>query len=469
MPADLPLCFVLMPFGRKPSAAGVTVDFDAVYAELIAPAIAQAGLEPLRADEELVGGIIHKPMFERLILCSYAIADLTTANANVFYELGVRHALKNASTALIFASGSGPLPFDVGLLRGMPYDLGHDGKPSNAAADAEKLRVRLVAARELATDSPLFQLVDGFPDIAHLKTDVFRERVDYSQAIKRRLAVARQQGLAAVRNIEHALSDANTGLADVEAGILIDLFLSYRDLKGWGDVVALEARMPKHVKATVLVQEQLGLALNRNGDDVEAERVLTTLIAERGPSSETCGILGRVYKDRWEAAVAAGAQAQARGHLNKAIAAYVQGFETDWRDAYPGINAVTLMALKEPPDPVRHTLLPVVRYAVARRIAGGKPDYWDYATELELAVLADDGDAAQAALDAALAEPLKPFQPETTLKTIGLVIAARTRRSEPVPAWMTAIATELAATAAALAPAAARADPAGAPAAPGTP
>ena len=34
-----PLCFVLMPFGRKPDAAGVMIDFDAVYREIIAPAI----------------------------------------------------------------------------------------------------------------------------------------------------------------------------------------------------------------------------------------------------------------------------------------------------------------------------------------------------------------------------------------------------------------------------------------------
>ena len=64
-----------------------------------------AGLEPIRADEELLGGIVHKPMFERLILCDYAVADLTTANANVFYELGIRHALRPYSTVLLFAQG----------------------------------------------------------------------------------------------------------------------------------------------------------------------------------------------------------------------------------------------------------------------------------------------------------------------------------------------------------------------------
>src|SRR5215813_10610956 len=76
-----PLCFVLMPFGKKPGAGAAVIDFDAVYGELIKPAVEAAGLVPLRADEEQAGGIIYKPMFERLILCEYAVADLTTANA----------------------------------------------------------------------------------------------------------------------------------------------------------------------------------------------------------------------------------------------------------------------------------------------------------------------------------------------------------------------------------------------------
>jgi hypothetical protein len=93
--AQRPLCFVLMPFGRKPDPAGRgDIDFDRIHAEAIVPAIEDAGLEPIRADEERTGGIIHKAMFERLLLCEYAVADLTTANANVFYELGVRRAAR---------------------------------------------------------------------------------------------------------------------------------------------------------------------------------------------------------------------------------------------------------------------------------------------------------------------------------------------------------------------------------------
>jgi len=60
-----PLFFVLMPFGKKMDAAGRVTNFNAVYAKIIAPAVERAGLEPIRADEEKIGGTIHKPMFER--------------------------------------------------------------------------------------------------------------------------------------------------------------------------------------------------------------------------------------------------------------------------------------------------------------------------------------------------------------------------------------------------------------------
>src|SRR5688500_7628835 len=97
-----PLCFVVMPFNKKKDAEGNVIDFDAVYSQLIRPAIEQAEMEPIRADEETVNGIIHKPMYERLILCDYVVADLTTANANVFYELGIRHTVKPYTTITLF-------------------------------------------------------------------------------------------------------------------------------------------------------------------------------------------------------------------------------------------------------------------------------------------------------------------------------------------------------------------------------
>jgi hypothetical protein len=424
-----------MPFGKKPDAAGFQVDFDAVYRDLIAPAIEAAGLEPVRADEEQAGGIIHKPMFERLILCPYAVADLTTANGNVFYELGVRHAVRPASTVLLFAADS-RLPFDVAPMRAMPYRLSAAGGPDDVettrAALARLLRAAQAAVTQtgVAADSPVYQLVEGFPEVDHTKTDVFRDRVHYSRAVKERLAAARRQGVEAVRKVQEDLGL----IANQESGVVIDLFLSYRAVKAWGDMVALvEHHMARPLAETVMVQEQYALALNRAGQGERAERVLRELLERRGPSSETYGILGRVFKDRWEAALQRGESFLARGLLEKAIDAYLRGFETDWRDAYPGVNAVTLMELKEPPDPRRQQLLPVVAYAVERRLATGRPDYWDHATRLELAVLANDEPKAGAALGDALAEVRETWEPETTARNLRLIRQARERRGEAVP------------------------------------
>ncbi len=422
----LPLCFVLMPFGSKTIPSGATVDFDAVYEQLIRPAVAAAGLEPLRADEELAGGVIHKPMYERLLLCDFAVADLTGANANVFYELGLRHAVRPCTTVLLSAE-SGRLPFDVGPLRTLPYALGSDGKPSDAAKGIASLEKLLREAQRQAVtplhDSPVFQLLEGYaaPDISRLKTDVFRDQAQYAIDARNALAKARRDGKTAVQTAAAALGN----LDHQEAGVLVDLLLSQRAV---GDVQAmaeLVPRLPPPLARSTLVQEQFGFALNRLGRRDEAEKVLAALISERGPSSETCGLLGRVYKDRWEAERKAGHAMAARGWLKKAIDTYLQGFEADWRDAYPGVNAVTLMTLANAADPRIAELVQVVRYAVRRRLAKGRPDYWDHATLLELAVLGQDEAGALEAADAALASVREPWEAGTTARNLGLIREAR--------------------------------------------
>ena len=156
----------------------------------------------------MAGGIIHKPMFERLILCEYAVADLTTANANVFYELGVRHAVRPCSTVLIFAQGRRQLPFDVAPLRALPYAL-------DARRDARGRRTRDArrspsASRRRATaptDSPRLQLVDGLPRPIDRTQDRRLPRAGpllrgAEEEARRR---AREQGAEAVRAVEAGL------------------------------------------------------------------------------------------------------------------------------------------------------------------------------------------------------------------------------------------------------------------------
>ena len=273
-----PLCFVLMPFGKKRDAAGAVINFDAVYHDLIVPAVEVAGMDPLRANEEMAGGIIHKALFERLILCEYAVADLTTANANVFYELGVRHAVRQWSTILLFSKGGSQLPFDVAPLRALPYVLGADGRPTEIESTCGVLVARLHEARQARTDSPIYQLVDNYPDIDHTKTDVFREQVDYSSKTKSRLATARKEGISKLREIENEL----VPIRDQESGVVIDLFLSYRAAEAWNDMISLVGKMHAPLAATVMVREQQAFALNRAGKSEEAEKTLLDLIDPKG-------------------------------------------------------------------------------------------------------------------------------------------------------------------------------------------
>jgi hypothetical protein len=431
MPQSAPLCLIVIPFGKKRDATGRVIDFDVVYQRLIVPAVQAAGLQPVKDDESRTGGIIDKPLFERLILCEYAVVDLTTANAGVFYELGIRHAVRPKVTALLYATGRAQLPFDVNRMGAIPYRVSPQGLPVYEAKSRAVLTERLQGEAASLSDSPLYQLLEDYPKLAGADTDLVRGRLQYASALNRRLTEARLDGISAVAKVEAHLGD----LASADPGVVLELFFAYRAVRGWPEMIELVPRMPAVLAATVLVQEQLGVALNRAGRGDEAEQVLRELIFRRGPSSESYGILGRTLKYRWEMALEQGETEQAKELLNKSAMAYLRGFESDWSDTYSGVNAVTLMELKEPADPRRREILPIVHYAVEQRIRSGAADYWDYATLLELAVLAGDEAKGADALGRSLARVREAWEPDTTARDLRLIREARSRRGAECPAW----------------------------------
>jgi len=213
---------------------------------------------------------------------------------------------------------------------------------------------------------------------------------------------------------------------------------------GYTQMVELYEKLPAVLRRSVLVREQLALALNRLGKWREALSELEGVVEERGPSSETCGLIGRVYKDRWSDARKAGNPDQAGGFLDKAIDAYVRGFEADWRDAYPGINAVTLLDIRgdERSQKRKAEILPVVRFAVTQWLKSSKPDYWDYATLLELAVLEGDHEVSKQYLRDALANVRENWELETTANNLKLIREARQQRGMDQP-WLSEIVNSL--------------------------
>jgi tetratricopeptide (TPR) repeat protein len=429
-----PLCFVIMPFGIKKDSEGNEINFDEIYNSLIKPAINSAKLSPIRADEETMNGIIHKPMYERLILCDYAIADLTTANANVFYELGIRHAVKPYTTITIFSSNS-KLPFDVNFLRSLPYDYDTKEQVVNMEKNRKALIQQLLdAKKEKYTDSPVYQLVEGISfqnSVAHEKTDIFRDRVKYNTEIKNLLVKARNtQGekIEKLKAVDKIVN--NLVLENEEAGVLIDVMLSYRAIGAIENMIDFIERLPLHVQQTVMVQEQLGFALNRNKQHDEAIAVLEKVLKENGPGSETYGILGRVYKDLFDEARINGNDLLAESYLDKALETYLKGFKADWRDAYPGINALTLLELKGDRAAIKK-LAPVVEYAVFRKLETKTTDYWDYATLLELAVIENNETKARENFIKAISCPIEGnWLFDTTIKNLNLIKLYREKRNE---------------------------------------
>jgi len=435
------LCFVDMPFGQKPDLkSGVVVDFDQIYNEAIKPAIEACGLEALRGDEERTGGIIHGAMFARLLLAEFVVADLTLANPNVFYELGIRHAAKPFTTVPIFANVSA-LPFDVALVRAVGYEL-KKGKLTKAAAKKLKsqLSKRLCdAISGTAThDSPLFQLIPKFPgiDLPEEVTEAFKDRIRQAEEFREILSSARAQsgreGREALLTIRRELGDLKT----VQRAVLIELMSSFRDAEAFDELVELYNSFPAPVKEYVIVRQQFALALNRRNqsDDREkALKILDELLENRGPDPETLGIKGRIHKDIYTEAARAG-RITAAAALDDAIDAYTKGFEADPRDYYPGVNAINLLMQKDDTEALKEVarLLPLVSFAVERRGGASSRNYWDLATVLELACIGDDWATANRVLPKAILAAINSFETATTLGNLRLLKRARERTAREV-------------------------------------
>lgn len=445
-----PLLFVAMPFGKKRDPTGlIEIDFDAIYDRGIRPAAEAADVEVIRADEERGGGLIHKPMYERLLLAEIVIADLTFANANVFYELGVRHAARPRSTILMYAAIA-TLPFDVAPIRSVPYKVENDGSFTieQASILQETLTVQLSWAKASdEQDSPLFQLLPGFPGISlpHESTDTFRSRArraaELTAAIRDAALLGGGQALERLRSIEDRIGDFATASRELP----VDLLLAFRDVSAWDDMVRCCEAMPAATRSVVTVREQYALALNRRnhpGDREKARALLQRILDEIGPSPETYGILGRCWKDSWQDATDQYVRSDA---LDRAIEAYRKGFEADPRDFYPGVNYATLLLHRGTPEDqlLLDAVLPVVRFAVARRGGLTAQDYWDRATVLELAVIAGDHDMARRAQGSLLVETHPGWMLASTAGNLRILLEPLQRAGRET-SWVAQIADALA-------------------------
>jgi nucleoside 2-deoxyribosyltransferase len=92
------------------------------YATVYDPAIRKAGLTPIRADNEIFGaGKIMDQVWEGIQAAKVLVAELTTRNPNVFYELGLAHAL--SKPVVLVSATDEDVPFDLRHIRVIYYDV----------------------------------------------------------------------------------------------------------------------------------------------------------------------------------------------------------------------------------------------------------------------------------------------------------------------------------------------------------
>jgi hypothetical protein len=130
-----PKVFVIMPFAEP---------FDTLYRDVIEPvAHDQLGFEILRVDEIQAPGIIIEDIQRQITSCHAVVAEISTRNPNVFYELGYAHALNKPAILLVRREDSGDIPFDLKPYRAIYYDDSIGGKKSvmrNLSAHLEAIK-----------------------------------------------------------------------------------------------------------------------------------------------------------------------------------------------------------------------------------------------------------------------------------------------------------------------------------------
>jgi hypothetical protein len=154
--------FVIRPFGKKKDSVGAEIDFERVHSDLINPALEATGFGGGTTGEIIEAGNIREDMFALIIEADLVVCDVTVHNANVFYELGIRHALRKKRSVLIKGKPvKDDTPFDLLTDRYVPYDVAN-----SAAALADLTRaIQSTLASDRDTDSPVFKMLPDLPEV----------------------------------------------------------------------------------------------------------------------------------------------------------------------------------------------------------------------------------------------------------------------------------------------------------------
>lgn len=461
-----PHAFIAMPFGTKPGADGKPLHFNRIYAELLKPALEEAGFKVFRADEEERAGDIRTDMFQELLAADLVVADLTLDNPNVWYELGVRHALRARGVVLVQGPRS-TSPFDIYTDRKLRYSV-EDGAPDPGTLVADRAAITAMARETLAAStrrkvSPVYAL------LPHLQPPKWQELLlagdnEFSDAYRlwcSRMEVARQKGRAG--DILVLAGETPVRALAVEAR-----FQAGRALMR---VPQFAFALEQFEAALVLDDLHLGsrqqraVCLGRLSRMEEAREAVAALTTEHATDPECWALAGRVEKcawiDRfrpskmvWIPGVFREAAASEDASLAEAVVPYRKAFVINTLHFFAGVNALTLNVLRahlggEHSAAETDRLLAGLRWAVACALEREPRDYWARAAQAEISLLCFDAAAVKRDWRAAVAAAGRDwfaldssrqqlqlfsglgFRPEETATALAIVDAELARLAPP--------------------------------------
>ena len=333
--------FIVRPFGTKNE-----INFDQVEADLIDPALDHFEITGRTTMEIRRQGNIRVDMFQRLLTADIIIADITIQNANVYYELGVRHALRGKRTFLIRGRAAGlkseDVPFDLKTDRYLTYD---GTNPQASIPDLiEGLRQTLNSE---AQDSPVFQML---PDLAEQdRTRFLPIPRDFREEVERATGAREFGDLELLAAEAHGFEWEIEGLRLV-GRVQFNLKALDSARVTWEAVRRLD---PMDTEANTL----LGTIYQRMGDLTGSNQALNRVLERKGLSrenrAEVHSLLARNAKTIWtndwrRAATTEERQRQAlmSPHLAESLEEYSEAFKEDLNHFYSGVNALAMLTIQ---------------------------------------------------------------------------------------------------------------------------
>jgi hypothetical protein len=395
-----PICFMIMPYGRKATQAeagrGVPeIDFNALWDRAFAPTIIALGYEPVRADQD-TGALIITQMLERLYFADLVLADMTVPNGNVYYEIGIRHAARERGCVLLAADWSKAL-FDVAQMRTVRYPM-PEGDITAATAQAIAAAIKDPIGQLARGVSPMRESIRGYPDnvdeaAASSMKDTMLELAAFQGEVRAVRAVPRTGRMERAKQLL-----AKYWTPPVTAPTAIGLLLLMKDSAETGDdwtwVTDFIGRLPGDLADLEEARELDAFAVSNAGKPVDAIAKLEALVLTSGPTPERLGLLGGRYKRLYAKAATTPEKLL---YLQKSIDAYERGMELDLNEYYCSSNLPRLYRarMRKGDAEKAQAVSQIVIAACKRAKSRGLADEWLRPTLLGAAFDAGDCDEAE--------------------------------------------------------------------------